>query len=215
MVALDRYGRLAVPHTPLSSNAQISAASLIDGGEELFPKHGLQSVILRDDRSTADPATRSFSNQLSACIAALTTDTGFTAAIAYHRLPAHVEWLVLLLLALGLTALTRLPAFPRTIGLLTMASGFLFAQCVAAITAALWLPGLLAIVTIASAFVISFILAHIPVVPALRLHPTPTRISLLDQVMPPVPVPPLTPARISVVEPAMPPVPAHPSQKRF
>ena len=58
VIPLDRYGRLAVPVHPISPYAEFPAEALIDGGDDLFPKQAPEPVILRDDRSAAETATR-------------------------------------------------------------------------------------------------------------------------------------------------------------
>ncbi|NQX00125.1 hypothetical protein HQ447_05650, partial [bacterium] len=64
IVPIDAYGRLAVPLKPIAAFAEISAEAVIDGGDALFPKQAPDPVILRDDRSAAEPATRAFSQLL-------------------------------------------------------------------------------------------------------------------------------------------------------
>lgn len=145
-VPLDRCGRLAMALRPVSPYAEIPAELLIDGGDELFPAQAPEPVILRDDRSAAEPATRSFSKNLPAMIAAIASDTGLAPARDYCRLQAKWELLALIFVALGLAAVCQLPAFARNIGFLTIATICLAAQSIAAASAMLWLPGLSALV---------------------------------------------------------------------
>ncbi len=161
-VPVDRYGRLAVPLKSLAPYAEIPAASLIDGDDGLFPQQAPQPVVLRDDRSAAEPATHAFSKQLPALIAALASDTGLTSARDYPRLQTTWEIFLLVLVALVLAALCGLPAFTRNIGFLALATACLTAQCLAAGTAHLWLPGLPALAAIACAAVLSAIITRTP-----------------------------------------------------
>ena len=73
ILPIDQYGRLTIPLKPLAPGAEIPAEALIDGGDELFPKQAPGSVILRDLRSAAEPATRAYSRQLPALIATITS----------------------------------------------------------------------------------------------------------------------------------------------
>ena len=89
-VPIDRYGRLAVPLKPVSPYAVISAEALIDGGDDLFPKQAPEPVVLRDDRSGAEPTTRAFSKMLPAMIAAIASDTGLADARDHMRIETEV-----------------------------------------------------------------------------------------------------------------------------
>ena len=161
-VPVDRYGRLAVPLNAVAPYAEIPAAALIDGGDDLFPQQAPQPVVLRDDRSAAEPATRAFSKKLPALIAALASDTGVAPPRDYPRLQTAPELLVLGLVALALAALCGLPGFTRNIGFLALATACLTAQCVAAGTAHLWLPGLPAFAAMLCAAVLSAIITRTP-----------------------------------------------------
>lgn len=142
LVPLDRYGRLAAPLGNVSPPAAIPAEALIDGGDDLFPQPAPEPVILRDDRRAAEPATREFSKQLPALVAAMTSDCGLSRARDFPRLPHSVE-LILLALAVAVPAwLVRLPAFARNAGFLALAAAICAAQFIAAGSAGIWLPGL-------------------------------------------------------------------------
>jgi hypothetical protein len=161
-VPLDRFGRLAVPLRSVSPFAEIPAELLIDGGDEIFPKQAPEPVILRDDRSGAEPATRSFSKNLPAMVAAIASDTGLAPAHDYRRLQAKWELLALLFVALGLAAVCGLPAFARNIGFLTITTVCLAAQSIAAASAMLWLPGIPALAAVCCGLVVSMIIAVPP-----------------------------------------------------
>lgn len=151
-VPIDRFGRLTLPPKPVSPYAEISAEELIDGGDELFPKKAPEPVILRDDRSAAEPATRAFSKNLPAVIAAIASDTGLAPARDFPRLAAHFELAGLALVVGLLTAFSGFPVFSRNIGFLTIVTACLAAQLITAGFSALWLPGLPALAAVVGAF---------------------------------------------------------------
>ena len=165
IIPIDRFGRLAVPLQAVAPYAEIAAESLIDGAAGLIPPHAPQPVVLRDDRSAAEPATRAFSKKLPALIAALASDSGLVPARDYHRLLPDRELAALLLVALALTALCALPAVPRNLGFLTISGACLAGQCLAAGAAGLWLPGLPALAAIAAAWALSATIAGTPAAP--------------------------------------------------
>ncbi|MGD7653266.1 MAG: hypothetical protein ACQCXQ_08640 [Verrucomicrobiales bacterium] len=147
VIPLDEFGRLPLDladHQPL---AEIPAEQLIDGDDSLFPSRAPQPVILRDDRSAAEPATRAFSENLSALVTALSSDTGLSRARTLRRLPPANEFILIGLLALGLAAIAHLRSFPRNICLLTATTLVLATQLIAT-SHALWLPGISALAAI-------------------------------------------------------------------
>ncbi len=153
VVPLDRFGRLAARLGHVIPFAEIPAAALIDGGDDLFPKQAPQPVILRDDLSAADSSTRAFSGQLAAVIAAIASDTGLDPARAFKRFSVSQEIVLLALLITALKLVSLLPVFTRNIGFLLLAGFCLAAQGIAA-TSAVWLPSLPALAAIATAFVV-------------------------------------------------------------
>jgi hypothetical protein len=150
VVPLDRYGRMATPPGQVSPYAVIPAEALIDGGDALFPKQAPKPVILRDDHSAADAATRIFSKNLPRMIAAIASDTGLAPARMIARFTPARELVLLAVLIAALTPLSRLNAFPRNIGFLAL-SGFVIAAQIIAAGSDLWLPGLPALAAITTA----------------------------------------------------------------
>jgi hypothetical protein len=153
VVPLDRYGRLASPLGHVAPYAEIPAEALIDGGDDLFPKQAPEPVILRDDHSAAEPATRAFSGNLAAVIAAIASDTGLAPARVIARFTFCQEIVLLSLLIAALKLVSLLPAFPRNIAFLLLAGFCVTAQIIAA-SSAVWLPGLAALAASAAAFVV-------------------------------------------------------------
>jgi hypothetical protein len=153
VVPLDHFGRLAGRLGHVIPFAEIPAAALIDGGDDLFPKQAPQPVILRDDLSAADSSTRVFSGQLAAVTAAIASDTGLDAAREFKRFSVSQEIVLLALLITALTLVSLLPVFARNIGFLLLAGYCMTAQCIAA-SSSVWLPILPALAAIATAFVV-------------------------------------------------------------
>lgn len=207
VVPIDRFGRLAVPLKSVAPYAEIPAAALIDGGDELFPHPSPQPVILRDDHSAAEPATRAFSQQLPALIALLAADTGLTPARDYPRWPPAGEMLVLLLTIIALAALCGLPRYPRNLGFLTLSAACLAGQFLAAGAGCLWLPGLPTLAAIACAWLISGCIALTPAPPLAAVAPgrPPRRISKPVAKLVPKPAP-----KPAAVPEEPPPTPAPP-----
>ncbi|MEO8616812.1 MAG: hypothetical protein ABI600_16850 [Luteolibacter sp.] len=159
-VPLDAYGRLAVPVKVMAAFKEISAEALIDGGDDLFPKTAPDPVILRDDQSAAEPATRAFSKNLSAMIAALASDEGFARSNTYPRLTFNTEFCTLLLTALGLALLCGLADFQRHISLTVLGGAILSAQWIGVGMASVWLPGLPILASILAAVIVSIFIVN-------------------------------------------------------
>lgn len=183
-VPIDHYGRMTLPLKKLPPFAEIPAESLIDGGDDLLPQNAPQPVILRDDRSAAEPATRGFSKNLPAIIAAIASDTGLAPAQDYPRLNPKRELIALSIVALVLAAFSGLSAFPRNIAFLSIAAACLAAQLIAAGAAELWLPGTPTLAAVVCAFAVSAILkaappepkpvtVRLPKVPRVKSKPAP------------------------------------------
>jgi hypothetical protein len=182
-VPIDRYGRLAIPLTATSPRAEVPAEALIDGDESLFPKSPAGPIILRDDSSASEPATRRFSKSLPAMISAIGSDAGITSARAYHRpgLGWEVGWI--LAAALSPFMLGGLSSFPKNIAYLLLVGATLVAQVIAAGSAWIWLPGIPVLV----ALIMARILQKTEVMP--ESHAQPVQISTPPTEPPPVSTP--------------------------
>jgi hypothetical protein len=153
IVPIDDYGRLAVPLRSLRGDAEISAEALIDGGDDLFPKQAPAPVILRDDRSAAEPSTRTFSRNLSAVVAAIASDAGLAEVREYPRLAPVWEIEFLAVFVVVLTLLCGAADFTRRLGFLLLAGVCLSVQWIALGIASVWLPGLAVLAAILAALV--------------------------------------------------------------
>jgi hypothetical protein len=154
VVPLDRFGRMTAEPGNLSPYAEISAELLIDGGDELFPKQAPQPVILRDDRSAAEPATRRFSAELPATIAAIASDTSLVPARSFARFTLCQEIVLLAVWIAGIALVSRLAAYARQITYSALAAFAIGAHFIAA-SQGVWLPALAALAAVVVAFVVS------------------------------------------------------------
>ncbi len=158
IIPIDRHGRLTLPLSEIPAFSQIRAESIIDASESSFPTPASRPVILRDDRSSSDPATRAFSQMLSATVTAITSDSGVTPTRIYHRLKSHYELLLLGLLTLLLAGFCHRPAFTRNIIFLALAGVCIAVQYIAVAGMAIWLPGLAALAAIFASCLVSMII---------------------------------------------------------
>jgi hypothetical protein len=154
VVPLDRFGRMASAPGNMSPYAEIPAELLIDGGDELFPKQAPQPVILRDDRSAAEPATRRFSAELPATIAAIASDTSLVPARTFARFTFCQEIVLLSVWIAAITLASRLAASARQITYSVLAAFAIGVHFIAA-SHGVWLPALAALAALAAAFVLS------------------------------------------------------------
>jgi hypothetical protein len=142
IVPINDSGYIAIPIKPMAAYAEISAEALIDGGDDLFPKQAPDPVILRDDQSASEPATRAFSRGLSSTIAFIASSGGLTEAGEFRRLPEGLEILFLLGIVLMLTTLCGASRFEKSLGITIMLGAVFTGQWVAFGWASTWLPGL-------------------------------------------------------------------------
>ena len=156
LVPIDPFGRLALPLKNVTAYAEISAEALIDGGDELFPHEAPDPVILRDDQSSAETATRAFSKSLSAVIAAIASNGGLSAAKEFRRLPEGVELVIFSVLVLGLAFLAKAANFVKTTGVLVLGALAVAAQWVAAGSGAIWLPVVPMLVTMTVGLIVAY-----------------------------------------------------------
>ena len=190
IVPIDESGRLALPLKPLSPYAEISAEALIDGGDGLFPKQAPDPVILRDDQTAAEPATREFSRNLSAVIAAIASNQGLSEAQEFPRLSQDWELGILAMVVGVLILLAGGSDFVRQMGMLALAGVAVAAQWIGFGVAAVWLPSVPTLVAIVSAMVVAKLLA--------RKSPDLARVSVSAQ----TPEPTFSPAPEFIPEPA-------------
>jgi hypothetical protein len=188
IVPIDDYGCLAMKLKPIPALTEVSADQLIDRSEALFPADAPAPVILRDDRSAADPAVHGFSSLLASTVAVLTSDEGVTEARAYPRLAQNKEIGILAAWVLLLTAFCATSSFVRFIGIVVAMSACFAAQRWASEIYFIWLPGLAMQLASLAAYFMSGLVS------VKSLPPTP----LTEPVLEPAP----EPARLAEMESA-------------
>ena len=166
VVPIDRYGRLALPLQPLPAVAEISAEHLVGGDAALIPGQAPSPMILRDDRSAAEPATRAFSNTLLAVIVAVASEAGLGQVRKFPRLSAAWEIVILGGIVAALTLICGFAVFARHLGCLLLAGFCVAAQWIGAGMASVWLPWLPALAAILSALVVASLIWNTPRKPA-------------------------------------------------
>jgi len=177
-VMIDATGRLIGGVPMIAPTGSISADALIEGDETLIPADLRGPVVLRDEQSAADTATRTFSEILPGAVAAIASDAGLAKARVFRRLPQTPE-LAWLALVVGLLSFTgSLSGLRRYVGFSLVLAFCVAGQWIAAGSASLWLP---ALPTLAGALVV---LACLPLFPA-EVKILPVRIPSMPQPEPP------------------------------
>lgn len=157
VIPIDRDGRLGYSPPQIQAFAEIPAASLIDGSDDLIPKSAPQPVILRDDRSAAEPNTRMFSQMLPALVAAISSNGCLSPERSYTRLHPAFEGVILSLVVSLLAVFCKLRASSRNIAYFLIAGVCISAQIITAVAATIWLPGLASLAAVCSAFLVSLL----------------------------------------------------------
>ncbi len=140
VVPIDAFGRLSTPLRSLPGFVEIPAEKLIDGGEDLFPKDAMAPVILRDDRTGAEPATQAFSRSLSAAVAVMSSPEGLAPSRSYPRLSQEWECGIIGAAVVLLSFIGAAGASKRHVGALALAGAMMAAQWVGFGMASVWLP---------------------------------------------------------------------------
>lgn len=155
ILPIDAYGRLITDAAPATAAKPIPAAKLIDAEADLLHRNPRAPLIVLDARSTADPATLRFSEQVPLVVSSIVSDAGTHQAFTCQRLDTPREIAFLIALALILSTTSTLAIFPRNVMLLTIGGILIAAQFIAASLANTWLPGLAALASTAAAFIIA------------------------------------------------------------
>lgn len=141
LIPIDGAGRLESRAASPPSVQRIAAEELIDRRELLVGTTDSRTVVLCDDRSIAEPATRRFSEQLSGMLGAILAAHGPMRAVPYPAPGAAIEWLLLGALCLGLAAgATSRNGFASGVGLLVASAGWTALVVCAFALLDCWLP---------------------------------------------------------------------------
>jgi hypothetical protein len=158
ILAIDAFGRPLSDASRTSAPVPIPATKLIDADASLLQRNPRAPLIVLDARSTADSATMRFSKQVPTMVSSIVSNAGTRQAFTCKRLDYPREISFLIIFALILSATSALATFPRNVMLLTIAGSLIAAQFIAASLATTWLPGLAALASVATAFIISSII---------------------------------------------------------
>jgi hypothetical protein len=214
-IAIDAYGRLITPLKPLAAYAEISAEALIDGGDALFPQKAPLPVILRDDQTAADPATRQFSKILAATVAAIASDQGMAPALAFPQLRQEVEIGLLAAVVITITLLCGAGHFTRNLLTILLVAACLGGQWLALGSGFMWLPGLAILAAILTMVVVSALVAcKAPPLPATPLLTAGPEIIPQPLPRPKLPILPTVPPAPTPKNPAAKTPPRHKSRKK-
>lgn len=155
ILAIDAFGRLIDDAPPANPIKAISAASLIDANSTLLQRDPRAPLVIRDERSSADPATLRFSEQIVPAISSIVSHTSTKMAFTCKRMIPQREIALLIGVALVLSTLSALAKFSRNVMFLSVAAIVIISQLIAASLATTWLPGIAALASTAAAFIIS------------------------------------------------------------
>lgn len=142
---IDRFGRLTTPLPHAEPRATLKAEDLIDAAPGILPDSEHALVVLRDDRSAADSATKLFSQDLTPVLSAITFDAGLGEPVSFHRPAVWREALILGFILLILSWISGRSRFQQTVGFLTVTGILLIAQWIGTGAANCWLPGIAAL----------------------------------------------------------------------
>lgn len=220
IIPIDHYGRLSSPPRAIAGFKEIPAEALIDGGEELFPKEAPEPVILRDDRSGAEPATRDFSRTLSGTIAMIGSQDSMAKLESFPRLKKEYEFAIMGVAVLWVTLACARIGLSRYVAVMVLAGVCLSAQWIALGAASVWLPGVPVLAAIVSSLAVARVTTRraapvaasgsmVPDAPALSEPPVPDVLASADDVQAPEtpktePIGPAAPPAPAIAKPAAP-----------
>lgn len=141
LIPIDDAGRLNLRVGKAPPVPRIAAEELIDRRELLVGAADSRAVVLRDDRSIAEPETRRFSEQLSGMLGATLAAQGAMRARPYPAPGVAIELLLLGALCLGLAAgSTSRSGFASGVWLLVASAGWAVLVVCAFALVDCWLP---------------------------------------------------------------------------
>lgn len=168
IVPLDAFGRLAVSPSKSSPVSPIAAESLIDATE--LPASPL--VVLRDDRGSADEATKRFSAALVPSLAAIDAEAGLSPKRPFTRMQWQGEAMFLAGIVLLQVMLAGGGSFRRHLTLLLLVGLVIATQYIGACWAHGWLPGVAALGSVLVGWLVSWPPRERPVEPSPAIEPS-------------------------------------------
>ena len=160
VLPVDARGRIAVSSLRRVVPEVVRDRDTIDRAEPLDTGGG--QVLFRDDRSSADDATRRFSRLLAPAVAALSARDALSAVTGYPRLrPAAESGLLALAVVAAVLAAMR-QGMSRGVLLSLLGAGILVVQLLGFGVFHHWLPGLPALAATAVAAIVAWMPARGP-----------------------------------------------------
>lgn len=159
VVPIDAYGRLAISIKPTPAHVEISAESIVDAAVGAIPETALPPLILRDDRSAAEPATRDFSKNLTGLISAISAEAGLGEVSHFRRPSTAWELGILGFFALALALVSGTSFFFRNLSGLLLGGLCLAAQWIGLCLADVWLPGMAILAAGSAAMILANLVA--------------------------------------------------------
>ena len=150
VVPVDAGGRLASPGFR-SSGKEIPAQSVIDA----TAMETTETVLIRDDRTTADPGTKQFSGSVADTFTSIRHESGLAPPKAFNRLSAVSERILLAVLVFLLTACASPSIFRLRVTFGALAVLILIAQLTALAWGPLWLPLYPSLCAIAAGYLVA------------------------------------------------------------
>jgi hypothetical protein len=141
LIPIDAAGCLKIPAMQSPRMISVAAEELIDRQVSLVdPSHPLP-VVLRDERSLAEPATRRFSERLPTVLTILLGSNRSAVMKPYPRPGIAIELMLLGAICLGLAATSTRPnPFVQTVCILIAAAGWIVLVVCAFAWLQCWLP---------------------------------------------------------------------------
>lgn len=152
IVPIDSFGRLAVSPVKAAPAPTIAAESLIDATE--LPASPL--IVLRDDRTAADAATKRFSAGLVSSLIAIDSEAGLSPKRKFDRMQWQGEAMFLTGIVLLQVMLAGGGSFRRHLTLLLLAGLVVATQYIGACWAHGWLPGVAALGSVVAGWLVSW-----------------------------------------------------------
>lgn len=153
-IPIDHTGRISSASGKLSSHVALRAEAL----EEIDQPLGNSSnkpILLRDDQSNAESATRDFSSKVALLVADISSGAGMSGETIFRRMPPRWELTSLGLLVILIASFSRLNHFARAIAYGIFAAGLLITHLMTASLISIWLPTLAGLAATLAAFLIS------------------------------------------------------------
>ena len=151
VIPIDAFGRMAVAAGNVEEAVRVAADAVIDS-EQSLPRNGSGFILLRDDQSGAEEATRAFSRKVAPLIAAISSGAGMTPEQTFRRLGERWDLGILGGIVFVLSLMATATRFGRHIGFGILAAVTVVAHFALAGFASIWLPTLPILAAVIAAF---------------------------------------------------------------